>query len=310
MAVPIFKRVFVNGLLPLLLIAACQQFCRAEELLPQGDRLRTAEYRPLALAIPTRPNDTAEVHPLRPVIDYAEAGCQHMRESIRDYVCVLVKHERVDGQLLEPQRIALKVRHERMEEDRLVTPFSVYMHYKSPERFKGREVLYVAGQNDGKLVARKGGTFLPYITAALDPACNMAMNGNRYPITEVGIEKLILKLREIGQEDLKHGECSVSYHREVKLADRPCISIEVLHPVRREHFRFHRAEIFVDEELHVPVRYAGYDWPESEGGQAPLMEAYSYVDMKLNVGLTDEDFQTANPQYRFSKQWIRASEEP
>jgi hypothetical protein len=310
MALAILKRVFVPGFLSLLLIVVCQPLCRSEEPLSPSDRLRTTENRPLALVIPDKPIGTAEVHPLRPVIDFAEAGCLHMRESIRDYVCVLVKHERVDGQLLEPQRVALKVRHERMDEDRVATPFSVYMQYTSPAKFKGREVLYVAGQNDGKLVARKGGTFLPYITAALDPNCNMAMTGNRYPITEVGIENLIRKLIEIGQEDLKHGECMVNYHREVKLADRPCTCIEVLHPVRREHFRFYRAEILVDEELKVPVHFAGYEWPESEGGDPRLVEAYSYVDMKLNVGLTDEDFQTTNPQYRFSKQWIRPSEEP
>ena len=50
----------------------------------------------------------------------------------------------------------------------------------------------------------------------------------------------------------------------------------------------------------MPVRFASYDWPLP--GQTPkLMEEYTYIKLKLNVGLTDNDFNIANPAYNFAK---------
>ena len=66
--------------------------------------------------------------------------------------------------------------------------------------------------------------------------------------------------------------------------------IEVRHPVKRPHFDFHIATIFIDHELNVPIRYASYSWPTEEGGEPVLLEEYTYLDVKLNVGLTDADF--------------------
>ena len=40
---------------------------------------------------------------------------------------------------------------------------------------------------------------------------------------------------------------------------------------------------------------ADYFGPET----LPLLESYSYLDLKTNVGLTDADFDTKNPEYNF-----------
>jgi len=76
---------------------------------------------------------------------------------------------------------------------------------------------------------------------------------------------------------------------------------QVIHPVRRPHFRYHMARIFIDDELQLPIRYASYDWPENPGGQPRMMEEYTYLDLKLNVGLTDRDFDYRNENYNFRK---------
>ncbi len=65
-------------------------------------------------------------------------------------------------------------------------------------------------------------------------------------------------------------------------------------PVRRENIDFHLARIYVDDKLQVPVRYEAYDWPETEGGSPLLMEEYTFLDLKLNVGLSQADFRRAN----------------
>ena len=75
--------------------------------------------------------------------------------------------------------------------------------------------------------------------------------------------------------------------------------IEVVHDERRTPFEFHKAQVFIDDELNIPVRYVAYDWPSTPGGKPILMEEYTYVDVVLNVGLTDRDFDITNPEYSY-----------
>ena len=70
----------------------------------------------------------------------------------------------------------------------------------------------------------------------------------------------------------------------------------VVHPTPRRNFRFHKAEVFIDNELQVPIRYAAYLWPEQPGAPAPLEEAYTYLNLKVNNGFTDLDFDKDSPQ--------------
>ena len=67
----------------------------------------------------------------------------------------------------------------------------------------------------------------------------------------------------------------------------------------RRNFLFHLARIFVDDELNLPIRYESYDWPEKPGGPPELIEEYTYLNLKLNNGFTDADFDIRNPNYQF-----------
>ncbi len=59
------------------------------------------------------------------------------------------------------------------------------------------------------------------------------------------------------------------------------------------------ARIFVDDQLNVPVRYEAYEWPRQPGGKPELIEEYTYLNLKLNNGFTDADFDTHNKDYHF-----------
>ncbi len=71
--------------------------------------------------------------------------------------------------------------------------------------------------------------------------------------------------------------------------------------MRREYFQYHKAQIFIDDQFQLPVRFAVYGWPAQDGGSLPLIEEFTVVDVKLNVGLTDEDFDHRNAAYEFTK---------
>lgn len=245
--------------------------------------------------VPSEANTTAP-HPLDDALEMAFDGLEYMRKNIHDYTAVLVKRELVDNQLGEPQYAAIKIRNER-ETDELSQPFSIYMKFLKPRAQAGREVIWVQGRNANKLLAHEGG-LLGVKTFHLDPDGWLAMKGQRYPVYDAGIENLILKLIEKAERDKAAGECEVVTRPNANINNRCCTLIEVIHPVRQAPYEFYKAQVFIDNELQVPIRYAAYDWPRP--GQKPqLIEEYTYINIKINVGLTDADFDPANSQYRF-----------
>ena len=60
------------------------------------------------------------------------------------------------------------------------------------------------------------------------------------------------------------------------------------------------ARIYLDDQLNLPIRYEAYDWPDQPGDKPVLLEEYTYVNLKINQGLTDADFDVHNPQYGFN----------
>jgi hypothetical protein len=220
---------------------------------------------------------------------------------VRDYTCLLVKRERIDGELLPREYIQVKCRHARTGPNGSTVPFSVYMRFLAPADLVGREALHVDGRDRGDVLIRKGGRRNAFLNLWLDPQSDTAMRANRYPITEFGIEKLLFRLMEVGERDLQYDECNVRYYRKTLFENRECTGIEVEHPIRRPHFRYHTARIMIDNELHVPVYFAAFDWPREPGESPPLNEEYIYRNIKLNVGLQAVDFDRLNPQYGFRK---------
>lgn len=240
-------------------------------------------------------------HPLAPVVALAEDCLQRIDDEVLDYTCTLVKRERVNGRLRSHEFAEMKLRHRRSRQGLVTAPFAVYMRFLGPTEMAGREVVLIEGRHHGQLIARRGGPRLPYMTMALDPQSDLAMRESRYPITDIGIRSMIDKLLEVGREELDHDETELQYFEGATVEDRRCTVMEVRHPVRRDHFRYHIARIFIDDDLLLPIRYASYDWPDKPGGNPRLLEEYTYLDLKLNVALTDRDFDYRNPEYGFRK---------
>ncbi len=257
-----------------------------------AEPVRTATKQP-APATDKTSVTTAEPgqHPLVPAIDLAKKVQDHIQKEVKDYTCTLIKRERIGKDLGENQFISMKVRND---------PLSVYMVFLGPDDVKGQEAMYVSGKNGGKMAGHAGsGLKARFGTVWLDPTGPMAMKDQRYPITEVGIANLTRRLLEVAENDKKFGECEVKFFPGATINERKVTCVEVTHPVPRVNFRFHLARIYLDEELNVPIRYEAYEWPAKAGGDPVLLEEYTYVNLKLNVGLTDADFDISNAGYHF-----------
>ena len=241
----------------------------------------------------------AEQHPLWPALEIAAQSYKHIRLHVRDYSCNLVRQERVNGRLRSTEYMAAKVRHRRTKDGEVVVPFGVYLKVLAPSKFKGREILYVEGKNDGDMLVRNGGKRFPFITTRINPNSDTALADNRYPLTEFGIENLVTRLIEVVKEDIRlTDDTDVQFFNNAKIDGRSCTGVVVLHPNYDSRLRFHKASVFVDNELKLPVRYEAYDWPRDQGDDPILLEQYTYRDIKVNVGYTDRDFDADNPNYK------------
>jgi len=223
-------------------------------------------------------------HPLMPVIRGLKTSQEVLSKDVRDYSCTFVKQERIDGELGEQQFIYLKIMHQ---------PFSVYMSFLKP--YTGREVAYVAGQNDGKLVALDAGVKRYLGKMPLDPNGALAMKGQRHPITSVGILNLTNKLIKVYEGETKFAECDVTVNADAKpINGRPVTMVQIVHPNPRKDFRAHVSRWFFDNELKIPIHYDAYMWPDKPGGTPPLEESYTYQNLKLNNNFTALQFDPYN----------------
>ncbi|TWT66994.1 hypothetical protein Pla123a_44230 [Posidoniimonas polymericola] len=251
---------------------------------------------PAAESPDARSIPSPEEHPLRPLLRMAQESQEFLKNDVRDYTCTMVMRERRNGRLKPYHFVDTKIRHADPATD---TPFSAYLSFQKPASVAGREVLYLKGRNAGKMLVRRGGRRLAYVTTYLDPDSPIALEENRYPVSEMGFLNLIDRLVEVMQEDMQHGECTVQFFKNAKIGDAVCTRVIVEHPFPRDYFRYHRAMVFIDEQTHLPLAYGSYLWPDTPGGEPVLVEEYMYTDVKLNVGLTDKDFDRENPAYQF-----------
>jgi hypothetical protein len=239
------------------------------------------------------PQAANQEHPLEPALKMARQTKQVIDTTLKDYSATVVKHERIDGKLSEPEYALIKVRQQ---------PFSAYMYFLSPKNLEGQECMYVDGANNGNMFAHAPpGTLRGrFGTVSLAPNSAMAMKDQRYPITEIGIANLTKRLIEVGEHDKQYGECDVKFFQGAKVNGRVCTMIQVTHPVARRNFLFNVARIYVDDQLQLPIRYEAYEWPDKAGDPPVLLEEYTYMNLQINQDFTDADFDVHNPNYHFN----------
>ncbi len=217
--------------------------------------------------------------------------CRSKYDAVHDYTCTFYKRERFDGKLSDLHVLAMKAR---------TRPLSFYFKCATPK--PGREAIWIKGKNNGKVVAHDAGLVKVLAgTMNLDPKGDIAMEDNRHPITEAGLGNMIDTIRHRWDLELKPGVTRVEFHPQMKVGDRVCTMIETTHPRHDGTFVFHRARVYIDDKLGLPIRLEGYDWPKHVGAEPELVEEYTYANLRINIGLTDRDFDPANPLYSYGR---------
>ncbi|MBL8852227.1 MAG: DUF1571 domain-containing protein [Planctomycetaceae bacterium] len=224
-----------------------------------------------------------------------QRGCEKF-QHVSDYTATMYKQERIGGELLDGSTMSMKLRHE---------PFSVYMKWLDGD--KGRQLIYVDGQNDGNLLVQLGGVKGRLLgTLSIDPTGSQAMAESRYPITGAGLLRLAKKIVEYRQHDLERGtgvHCEMYDNQE--LNGRPCYMFVTTYDGPEYSETYRKAVCYIDKELSMPVCVRNYTWavdadPATIDDQT-LIEFYSYSDIKIEQSLVAEDFDRANASYRMRR---------
>ena len=245
----------------LVIFGCMSSFTSGQEQLVQSKPVESRQVFKVDL------NDTSKQlasHPLQEALQIARQTAERIDREVKDYTCDLVMRERIRGRLSNIYLAQMKLRCEDEKDPKSENPFSVYLHFLAPAKVKGREVLYVQGRNEGKMLARNGGpSNLKDVTILMKPDSKRAMRGRHYPVTEVGITNILGRLIEEAQRTM--------------IVDRD----------RRE------CEVRVIENARID------SWPREKGDPPRLIEEYTFLNLKVNVGLSDADFDRENTAYRF-----------
>jgi hypothetical protein len=210
------------------------------------------------------------------------AEAQRSYQGIKDYTCLFIKRERLRGQLQPENLIDMKVR---------TQPFSVYLRWLRPAPSAGQEVCYVAGRNNGVMRVHSTGLLGTVGFVSMDPRDPRALETSRHTITEAGIGNLIDRYGQAWQLESRLNRTQVRV-QEYVYNQRRCTRVETLHADSAgQQIPFYRSMVYFDQENHLPIRVENYDWPrptvDPTGG---LVESYSYVNLRLNTGLSDAVF--------------------
>ncbi len=210
---------------------------------------------------------------------------QELLEKTSDYSAQFRRQERVNGELLDPEAMHLKVRHE---------PFSFYMKWTEGDR--GRQLIFVKGQNDDKVLVQIGGVagrLTGAIAMAPDDARIMAQS--RYPANCAGLLELTKYILSNHESNLNLATGVTSEMRDGESFDnRPCFLTTIAYDNPTINPDYSKSLILIDKELSVPVCVRNYTWID---GQAPaaededsLIEHYSFTELQINTQLSDNDF--------------------
>jgi hypothetical protein len=238
----------------------------------------------------------SETDTLEKVLGIARQSLDEINKNVHDYSAIILKRERSGGSIVK-RWMFIKFRE---------PPFSVYLNYLDPGKLdacnddiKGREVIYVEGRNDNKLLVHTPGLMMGALgTMHLPPTGLLAMQGERHPITDIGLANMCRQLIQRG-EAADPAKVRVKRFPDARINSRACTLFEVCPIWDEKTKQDYLARIYLDNQFKFPTRVEIYKMPKDPAQQPQLQEEYTYLDVKINNGYTDADFDPKNRQYKF-----------
>ena len=169
-------------------------------------------------------------------------------------------------------------------------PAGVYVRFAKPNTIAGAEIAYTGARKSTKMRYRAAGVngVKGFRTLALDDTKFLTVN--RHPVTEWTMSAILDRVAAAAAREKTLNNPVEVYTSDFQFAGRNVVRYDVL--TRRSHaFRYaYRMLIYVDKETKLPVRFEAFDQPKPGATTGDLIEAYSFSDVKQNVGLGENAF--------------------
>ena len=276
-------------------------FAQTHSILDKSNQVDYRVNRPIpysSMTKPSRPNPGLPVpedqwQAFEEMISSAKERYLTINRQFGAYACIVTMRETVRGELQDMRRAQMIFRAE---------PFSVYMKYITPDDIVGREIVYVEGQNNGRIIVTKGGyrPAFAHITRAITTDSQLARSESNHSLKELGIASMMKQLLDVAHSTEQFPDCKIEFIENASIDNRACTVIQITHEPKSDVFPFYRGQVFIDNQYQVPVRFVCYNWPDSSG-IATIREEFTYTNIIPNVSVTDADFDYRNPKYEFKK---------
>lgn len=221
----------------------------------------------------------------RDPMSLASLARERYDREIRDYSCVFIKQERIDGQLTPVQEIEVLFRRE---------PHSVLMKWVKNED-QCRRALYIRGRNvdrsgqEQALVEPAGCIARLFVSQTLIPIHgSQSRKASRRTIDEFGFKSTLDLLYNYNKLAESRGELDFAYAGAGMVDGRPTFKLVRNLPYNgpKSGYPDARMVLHLDQEWLLPVAVYSF----ADRNERQLLGSYVMTRVRLNRNLTERDF--------------------
>lgn len=191
--------------------------------------------------------------------------------DLQDYTCMFNKMERIGDRCLKVNEILFKFRKEK----------ELFLTWTTGEN-KGQKIYFNGSIPNPKILVRPPG-LMSFTTLSLDPRGALAMRNNRHSIFESGMGYIIQMIRKNYELSKKLKIGDIFFVKEISRGDHK-LKLYRSHFPEGKGFYAGQIDILINSVFELPTELKTWDWNQE------LVEHYSYINIKLNSGLKDENF--------------------
>jgi hypothetical protein len=223
----------------------------------------------VAVAVP--PSDASqELSVLLATMEAAYAG-------VTDYTARFIRREVVAGHQRSAEEALLKFQR----------PGRIYLRWTAGAP-RGREIIFVPGRDGDRALVHEPGLISGRFTVLMAPDHRRILAESSHPITDVGLGRLIELIASNVRRGMARGDVQLIDHGDGGHRRR----IELSFP-RDPSLGYYCRRFLATLRNGLPITATVYDVDDR------LVAEYAYHDLRLNPGLTETDFDPANPAYNF-----------
>jgi hypothetical protein len=206
---------------------------------------------------------------------FLQTALRQCQEQVRDYTCLYITQQRLEGKVGKEQHVSVKLRAE---------PYSVFMKWlKNP--VLAERPLYVKGRYDDMLLVKPSGISGLFVGSHVKRALDSrdAAKVSRRRIDEFGFAQILERICDVNAKAKEANQLTLRFDGVGQIRTRETYVIERHLPQERA-YPDQRLVVHIDQEWLVPLAMWCY------GADDQLLGRYEFHDVKLNLDLSPTEF--------------------